>query len=844
MRIFLFFTNFGCVILANGNKINKLHFMGCNSLFQRGLFMPKLQKALLFFTVIIYSHTLFSQTASNYYQQTRFLTAPATLSYQGLLGFANPANVATLQDFNFRYFWQGKPSDTSTPDSWGVFTAVPNFGFGAVRNGFGSLKATIYRYSIAGGDQRFAMGIAFQKVTGQKKILGLNNQFGLGTILRPNRYIAIGFSGNIITGKSDKFGALEVGYRPLGDFRLTLFADGTMNNRESLRKLNWSAGTAIQLFSGLQIVGRYFDDGAFTVGIRVGFGSAAAGMQSHLDKNGNQRYNTYHLSIGEESGNLLDLMFRGKNYITLSLKGRVDYLTYRFFDDETQRLLNILQQLETIRFDNRISLVAINLSGMRILPEHAWEIREAVKALQEDGKKILVYIDNANMSVYHLASVADYIMMDPQGSLMLPGYVFGRTYLKGTLDKLGLAFDEWRFFKYKSAAEVLARDKMSRADREQRQQLSDSFYNLVKADVCEGRSLSKTQFDHLIDNHVYFTAENALAQELVDTLARWDHLDDIITQVAGSSLSGLPNSMIRDQRQPIDDWRTTPQIAVVYALGECAMDTGIRARWLKDVFRSLAKNKDVKAIVFRVDSPGGDGMASDLVAEALKFAAEYKPVVVSQGQVAASGGYWISMYGDTIVAAPNTITGSIGVIGGWLYNNGFAEKLGMSADFVKTGQHADLGFGVTLPLLGITVPHRNLDKEERAAVQQIFMEMYETFVRKVSEGRGLDVEHVKEIAQGRVWSGPDAAENGLIDEIGGLNFAIYLARQMAEIDESTFLEIREYPETKGLFRSNAFSPLQWYSINNDATIRFIKMMSEKNGYPMPLLMPGNYPDIQ
>jgi protease-4 len=805
--------------------------------------MSPLQKVFSIIILLMFSHSLFGQSPSRYYLQNQFLTTPATASYHGLLGFANPANVATLQNFNFRYYWQANPSESATPDSWGVFTAVPNVGFGVVRNGLSNLKATTYRYSIAGGDQQFALGAAYQKVTGQKSLFGLENQFGLGTIIRPNRYLSFGFSGNIVTGKSHKFGVLELGVRPLGDFRLTLFADGTMDNLQSLRQANWSAGAAVQLASGLQIVGRYFDTDAFTVGIRVGFGPAAVGMQSHRDNNGNQRYNTYYVGIGEDGGNLLNLIYRGKNYISLSLKGRVDYLSYRFFDDDTQRLLGILQQLETASHDDRISLVAINLSGMRILPEHAWEIREALKALQADGKKVIIYIDNANMSVYHLASVADYIMMDPQGSLMLPGYVFGRTYLKGTLDKLGLAFDEWRFFKYKSAAEVLSREKMSDADREQRQQLSDSFYNLVKADVCEGRSLTETQFDHLIDTHVYFSAEDALTQELVDTLARWDSLDDVISRVAGNSLSGLPLSMMRDQRRPIDDWRTTPQIAVVYALGECAMDSGIRARWLNDAIRSLATDNNVKAIVFRVDSPGGDGMASDIVAEALKYAADYKPVVVSQGQVAASGGYWISMYGDTIVAAPNTITGSIGVIGGWLYNKGFAEKLGMSADFVKTGQHADLGFGVTLPLLGITVPHRNLDETERTAVREIFMDMYATFVNKVAEGRGLEVEHVKKIAEGRVWSGPDAAENGLIDEIGGLNFAIYLAREMSEIPASEFVEIREFPETKGLFRSNAFSPFQLKSVGNDATIRFLKMTSEKNGYPLPLLLPDNYPEL-
>ncbi len=271
------------------------------------------------------------------------------------------------------------------------------------------------------------------------------------------------------------------------------------------------------------------------------------------------------------------------------------------------------------------------------------------------------------------------------------------------------------------------------------------------------------------------------------------------------------------------------------------MDSGIRARWLEGVLRGLAKDRSVKAVVFRVDSPGGDGLASDVVAEALKAVAKEKPVVVSQGQVAASGGYWISMYGDTILAGPTTLTGSIGVIAGWIYDKGFSGKLGMSSDLVKRGDHADLGFGVTLPLLGIQVPARNLSAEERREAEKFVLRWYDRFVSKVAAGREMPEARVREIAQGRVWSGTQGRENGLVDRIGGLDAAIDLARHMAGVEDQPF-QIREIPENRGLFHSNFLSPVSFQSqLMQEPTVRFIQLMSEKPGFPRPMLLPGEYP---
>jgi protease-4 len=426
----------------------------------------------------------------------------------------------------------------------------------------------------------------------------------------------------------------------------------------------------------------------------------------------------------------------------------------------------------------------------------------------------------------------------------LIGYALGRTYLKGTLEKLGLGFDEWRFFKYKSALEALSRDSMSEADREQLQDYVDDWYELVRSEVREARKFTPEKFDEIIDEEVYYMADKALEIGLVDTLARWSAIDNIIKSVTGGKKRGLSAKKLLANALPQRSWGTAPKIAVVYGLGVCALDEGIKARWLEKVFLGLSKNKAVKAVVFRVDSPGGDGMASDMVAEALKKCSESKPVIISQGQVAGSGGYWISMYGDTIVAGPNTVTGSIGVIGGWLYDKGFSAKLGMTSDLVKRGKHADIGRGVTLPLLGLQIPARNLTPEERTKVENAIKQFYEIFVKKVAQGRNMSEDAVKAIAEGHVYSGTEGKEIGLVDEIGGLFDAIAIAKHTAGLKPDEEVQIVEIPKNKGFFNlREKLSPIH-IETREDPVIQFIKMLSERPGQPLPLILPGTYPAVE
>jgi protease-4 len=440
------------------------------------------------------------------------------------------------------------------------------------------------------------------------------------------------------------------------------------------------------------------------------------------------------------------------------------------------------------------------------------------------------------MDEYHFASIADKIVLDPMGTISLNGYIMGRTFFKGTLDMLGLSFRELRYFKYKSAAESYAREDFSEADREQRQKLINNNYDLAQREICEGRNFTPSYFDKLVDSTFMFLPDDAVKLKLVDTLARWSDIGDIIKKYERENKSLISANSLEEFNVPDDYWGSKPKIAVIYAIGGTSMDDGIKARNLVKYVEAAMNSGNVKAIVLRVDSPGGDALASDLIAEVLRKGKGKKPIIVSQGYVAASGGYWLSMFADTIVAAPNTVTGSVGVIGSFMFNKTLKQDLGLSVDHVQKGKFADLGFGATLPLIGISLPDRDFTEEELKMAETGIKTLYKGFVEKVALGRKKSFDDIEKIAQGRVWSGSDGLKNGLVDVLGGLDAAIKIALQKTNLTNSEY-EIIEMPEPEW-FDLNSFLPSFLrieQKIVEDPFIRDLKFRLQYNGIPMPLL---------
>ncbi len=770
-------------------------------------------------------------------------TSPGALKF-GLYGYDNPALLTYLRQPDMQFSWTDATGKWNAFNRWGLFVAAPNIGFGAVKTKLGTASLTDYRLAVGFGDKTAGIGLAYSFAGGDKAAFNRTNAITLGTLVRADRHLSIGLIGSTATTGGRTEAAIDLGFRPFGNEWLTAFADYGIQTGQSLGTGNWSVGAAVEALPGVRVTGRYFDSHAFAVGLSFSLGNVGLSGQSAYDRNATHSYNTYSIRIGATDRTVLAALSDRSRYVDMNLNGTMKYQRFILFDN-SNTLTSALAAIRAAKEDEAVAGIAINTSGMRIGREMLWELRNQLADFKSAGKKVVVFIDIASLDTYDFASVADKIVIDPTGIIEMMGYAAGRTFLKGTLEKIGVGFDEWRFFKYKSANEYLSRDKMSDADREQRQKLLDDDYFRVKTDICESRHLSADTFEQMVNEEGIFLARDALAKGLVDTIGRWEEVKSMVNRVEGRPMAMVGPGGVAGFNLPYDNhWGEPPRIAVIYALGVCAMDEGIRARTLSKIVEAAGNDPQIKAIVLRVDSPGGDAMASDYVAEALKMAKKNKPVIVSQGSVAASGGYWLSMYADTIVAAPNSITGSIGVIGGWFYNKDLKEKLGISTDVVTVGKHADLGFGFTLPFIGVGLPDRNLTEDERAKMEYAIRSFYNDFVTKVAAGRHSTFDKIEPLAQGHVYSGVDGKALGLVDILGGLQTAIEVARNRAGIAVSEDVTVLELPPP-GFIDWSVFMPRLISfeeKVLNDPAIDQLRFRMERNGQPL-LMLPLDDTDL-
>jgi protease-4 len=396
-----------------------------------------------------------------------------------------------------------------------------------------------------------------------------------------------------------------------------------------------------------------------------------------------------------------------------------------------------------------------------------------------------------------LATVADEIWMDPLGDLDIKGVAFGRSYYRRMLDKMGVGIDEWRYFTYKSAMETFSRTSMSDPDREQFQAFADDWYDEATRLARTARGIDEATWNTLRDEKGELLAKEAKEAGLVDRIGDFHDATEKADSAAVRTTADLVavdlRGLLGDQVWGPEEWGNPPQIALLYAIGECDMDKGIKGRQLSKEIRSMRENAKIEAVVMRADSPGGDALPSDLVSRELKLTQKDKPVLVSQGQIAGSGGYWISMHSDSIYASPFTLTGSIGVISAHVWDDSLGHKIGMDYDHVQVGKHADIDAGPSLPLIGVSLPYRPVTEEERQRAETIMKDLYWDFVGQASEGRGLTPEAIDAIGQGRIWSGTDGLGNGLVDKLDGLWGSLVDAKKAAGIPANRPVEIVEGP---------------------------------------------------
>lgn len=784
-------------------------------------------KRKILLSLIVLSCAALSQSGiAGFQERTDFLFTSPGASGTGLYGYDNPALLGYLRTLNVA--WLANFSDQSYNQKWGLFFGLPNLGFNFINQEKDSVPETVYNAAFSLGSRIFGLGLGYEWGGVDPRL------FKVGALLRPTRHLSFGATGYFALDTDGREGYFELAFRPPNFEEFTFFAEYDLLIDQSFKD-GLSGGFCIEPRPGLRFTGRAFGAAGFSLGINVSFGFLAAASQIRYEGHAMDRFQTWSVRMGGYEPNIFRPWLKGRrNYLNLELCGPVKYRGFVMFD-RTTTLLGLIKLIERAKKDPAVRGLALNLSGLVVDREQAWELREKIRDFKSTGKHVIAFIDNVGMPEYHLASVADRIVIDPCGQITLFGTLFGRFYLKGTLDKLGIGIEEWRYFKYKSAAETFAREDMSEADREQWQAIVDDEYDLIRKEVCISRGMTPDEFDRLVNDDGFFLPADAVSNRLVDTTGRWDAVEKVITEIEHGRKQIIgPNRLVDDQAPYDNYWGERPQVAVVYALGECAMETGIRARSLVKVIESVARNPRIKAVVFRVDSPGGDALASDVVAEALRSCRNKKPVIVSQGLVAGSGGYWISMYGDTIVAAPNTLTGSVGVIGFWLFNKEFKERLGVSTDRVQDGAHADLGYGFPFPLLG-TLPDRNLTEEEKTRMEEMIKTYYREFVAKVAAGRRTTTEAVEAVAQGRVWSGTDGRDIGLVDVLGGLDEAIRIAKAKVGFTARSEIEIVEYPRPGFIDLSMLQPKLIGVDETQQAIIELIQFCSRHNGQALTIM---------
>jgi len=811
--------------------------------------------ALLFFFALT---AAFSQKSFlSYYELNDFLYASPGAFKFGLYGFNNPALLNTLQESDLLFAFSNKNFSNRNP-RLGLFAGSPGSGAGFIRTSDGKNIVYDYRYAASFGSKYFGIGLGYGFVGGRKGFYKRSNTFYAGSFWRPIPYLSIGAQFTQAIDNHDKEYIAELALRPIKNYPLTFFADYGMFDDQNPEQAKWSAGISYEVIDGVRLSGRYFNNKAFNAGIDISLGTTGVGAQSNFTKNSSNSYDygysTFFIRAGALDRTIIKDFTPEKKFLNLSFDGSVKYQRNALFD-EGNTLISLLELINTAKKEDKISGLVINITNFGAGKEILWELREKLKDFKTTGKKVYLFVDRLGIDDYHFASVADKIIMDELGSISLEGYMLGRSFYKQMLEKSGIGFEELRYFKYKSAVENFSREKMSEADKEQRQKVVDDWLKITKNEICESRKFSPEQFDSLLNNQIIYSAKNALDKKLVDMTGRWDNVDSLLKKLEGDKTGMIYPNLLFEHKKPIDDqWGKKDKcIAIIYAIGECAMDQGIKARKLINDLKFAFASKEIDAIVLRVDSPGGDALASDYIANVMRQNKNKKPVIVSQGMVAGSGGYWLSMYGDKIVASPMTITGSIGVISGRIYDNGLKDKLGITVDMVKSGKYADLGQSFALPLIDIGLPVRNYNEDEKKQIEKEIRDMYADFVSKVAFGRKMSDSAVGIIAQGRIWSGLDGKQLGLVDEIGGLEKAIELAKAAANIGKDEDVEFIELPKPQLFDLSSLLSSMISMNINSlvantllqkttDPVLDYIRFRAKNNDLPM-LIMPIEYQDL-
>ncbi|MDR1897047.1 MAG: signal peptide peptidase SppA [Prevotellaceae bacterium] len=494
------------------------------------------------------------------------------------------------------------------------------------------------------------------------------------------------------------------------------------------------------------------------------------------------------------------------------LEDRAGIPSVNFFNlsiESNLGLNHILFGIEQAKYDSRIKGIYLELSGISAGIASVEEIRNALISFKQSGKYVLAYAESYSQKAYYLATIADKIYLNPFGNVDFRGMSSEIPFFKGFLDKLGIDVQIIRHGKFKSAVEPFMLDKMSEENKAQIVEYMGSIWNFILQTISASRDIKPEELNTIANNLELTFAEDAVNKKFVDKLLYEDEVvAELLKYTGEKTLKTI--DITKYYSTPVTLNEKGDKIALIYASGEIMSgegDSDIMSKNMANIIQTARKDSTIKAVVFRVNSPGGSAPASEIIARELELTKQKKPVVISMGDVAASGGYWISAPSDKIFAHHTTITGSIGVFAMLPdFGKTAKDKLGITFDVAKTNEHADFP--------SLTRPLRPAEKDY---LQKSVEHVYSKFINKVANFRNMSEEKVDSIGQGRVWSGVNALDIGLIDYFGGIKEAVDEAARLADISDYTLLELPKELSTFEMIMKSIETKVSG-SVNNELSM--------------------------
>ncbi|RKU30604.1 signal peptide peptidase SppA [Candidatus Poribacteria bacterium] len=706
-------------------------------------------------------------------------------SDDALATFFNPSGLAAGRGLNL-YYLRTYQSDWAGDDAF--FLALPGAGFG-MEFVTADADTDFTRYTFSGGrhlGNSLYWGTSYSWMNSDDKGYDGFRSLSIGLMYR-RRYFSIGAMARDLNRPKlfgEKLGRtydLGLALRP-GTWRTTLSID--MQKTQGVEDLEFRYALEVRPIRELMLRGTLNSDLSFDVRFGINIGNWGFGTGNAFDKNREAQ--------------------TGVGYFRFSNIPKTKPIPRRrMFLDLSMRFLK--EVLPIAKWDEDVAGVLIRINGGSYGMAQLQEMSDAILDFRESGRVVLCYLSSCSTGDYIVAATCDGILIHPSAEVRLIGLRTERSFYKGALDMLGVRADIEHIGKYKSASEAFTSQEMSEAHREIQNIILDDLYEQLVDAIAEGRGWTHEDVKKRINAGPY-TARQALATELVDRAVYEDELPDVVIELTNDRTDLVTLRDYAGRGLDTQDWQVPhPKVAIIEAKG--LMLTGdsfvdpflgtqvMGADTITRVIRDVKDNSDIKAVVLRIDSGGGLVTAADRIWRELVRLTQVKPLVVSMGDVAASGGYYIAAPADTIVAEPGTITGSIGVISGKYSFKGLYEKLGVHKEILKRGEHADF-----------YTDYGDYPPSEQEILQKQVQEIYDDFIKKVALGRTeLTIEDVDKLGQGRIWSGRQAQENGLVDQLGGLSLALAIARERAGLGEKSF-EIVQFPKKTWL--SQIFGTLQ------------------------------------